>query len=396
VAGRRLILLVLASAAIVVGPTFAGADTGDRGTHLHAELTAAQGKLERARAQEATLSAQLGSLDARIRRLESKVGDVAAHLSVLQADVALRRRRLAALAALYGVETSSIDALQEAHAVAIRRLEDVLVRLYESPPQGVVELALQATSFHELLDELADARFVAAEYQRIADHVVEAARIVQRERVRTAALRLRLRHDSAAVMARLEQVAIIHAELLTSTSRLRHARNDTSTALLAARLEEQAALRESSAIRAASARLESSLRAAQTHGDTGTATPSQAGFIWPVQGPITSPFGPRWGSFHPGIDIAVPEGTPIRAAAAGTVVYCGWESGYGNLVVIDHHNGLATAYGHQSSIAVSCGQDVAQGEVIGYVGCTGFCTGPHLHFEVRVNGAPVDPIGYLS
>ncbi|HEY2542729.1 MAG TPA: M23 family metallopeptidase, partial [Gaiellaceae bacterium] len=98
---------------------------------------------------------------------------------------------------------------------------------------------------------------------------------------------------------------------------------------------------------------------------------------------------------HPGIDIGIPEGTPIHAAASGTVIYCGWESGYGNLVVIDHHDGIATAYAHQSRIAVSCNQDVSQGDVIGYSGCTGFCTGPHLHFEVRVNGSPVDPLGYL-
>ena len=98
---------------------------------------------------------------------------------------------------------------------------------------------------------------------------------------------------------------------------------------------------------------------------------------------------------HTGIDIGVPSGTPIHAAAAGTVVYCGWMEGYGNLVAIDHHNGLSTAYAHQSQIASSCGQEVAQGEVIGYVGCTGHCFGPHLHFEVRVNGAPVDPMRYL-
>ena len=103
----------------------------------------------------------------------------------------------------------------------------------------------------------------------------------------------------------------------------------------------------------------------------------------------------RWGRMHQGIDIGVPYGTPIHAAAAGTVIYCGWMEGYGNLVVIDHHNTLATAYAHQSSIAVQCGQDVSQGDVIGYVGCTGHCTGPHLHFEVRVNGIPVDPLGYL-
>jgi murein DD-endopeptidase MepM/ murein hydrolase activator NlpD len=114
-----------------------------------------------------------------------------------------------------------------------------------------------------------------------------------------------------------------------------------------------------------------------------------------VQGPITSPFGWRWGRMHEGIDIGVGYGTPIHAAAAGTIIYCGWESGYGNLVVIDHGGNLATAYGHQSSIAVSCGQQVAQGDVIGYVGCTGHCFGPHLHFEVRVNGNAVDPLGYL-
>jgi len=98
---------------------------------------------------------------------------------------------------------------------------------------------------------------------------------------------------------------------------------------------------------------------------------------------------------HEGIDIAVPSGTPIHAAASGRVIYAGWMSGYGNLTVVDHGNGLATAYGHQSALAASAGQDVAQGQVTGYVGCTGHCFGPHLHFEVRVDGQPVDPLGYL-
>ena len=103
----------------------------------------------------------------------------------------------------------------------------------------------------------------------------------------------------------------------------------------------------------------------------------------------------RWGSLHPGIDIGVGMGTPIHAAASGRVISASYSGGYGNLVVIDHGNGLATAYAHQSSMAVSPGQQVSQGQVIGYVGSTGFSTGPHLHFEVRVNGSPVDPMGYL-
>ena len=99
---------------------------------------------------------------------------------------------------------------------------------------------------------------------------------------------------------------------------------------------------------------------------------------------------------HEGIDIGAATGTPIYAAAGGTVIYAGWESGYGNLTVIDHGNGLATAYGHQSQIAVSNGQTVSRGQLTGYVGSTGHSTGPHLHFEVRVNGTPVNPLSYLS
>ena len=97
---------------------------------------------------------------------------------------------------------------------------------------------------------------------------------------------------------------------------------------------------------------------------------------------------------HNGIDISAPSGTAVRAAASGRVIAAGWMGGYGNLVVIDHGGGLSTAYAHLSSIWVG-GGSVSQGQTIGAVGCTGSCTGPHLHFEVRVNGSPVDPFSYL-
>ncbi len=103
----------------------------------------------------------------------------------------------------------------------------------------------------------------------------------------------------------------------------------------------------------------------------------------------------RWGRMHEGIDIAVPTGTPVVAAAAGTVIYAGVLGGYGNLVVVDHGNGLATAYAHNSAYASSVGQVVAQGTVIAYSGNTGNSSGPHVHFEVRVGGTAVDPLGYL-
>jgi murein DD-endopeptidase MepM/ murein hydrolase activator NlpD len=120
-------------------------------------------------------------------------------------------------------------------------------------------------------------------------------------------------------------------------------------------------------------------------------------FIWPVSGPITSPFCERrsWEACHPGIDIGVGTGTPIRAAQTGQVVLAGPQGGYGNFTCIGHSKVLSTCYAHQSQILVSVGQVVRQGEVIGLVGCTGLCFGAHLHFEVRVNGQVRNPLDYL-
>ena len=120
--------------------------------------------------------------------------------------------------------------------------------------------------------------------------------------------------------------------------------------------------------------------------------------IWPATGDVSSPYGLRWGGtdFHPGIDIANDAGTPIIATADGIVTAAGWNSGgYGNMVDIDHGNGLMTRYGHAQRVVVTTGQQVKRGQVIAYMGSTGFSTGPHVHYEVRVNGKPVNPSSYL-
>ena len=123
--------------------------------------------------------------------------------------------------------------------------------------------------------------------------------------------------------------------------------------------------------------------------------------IWPISGPITSPFGwrthPIFGSqrFHSGLDIGGDYGMPIHAAKAGVVSHAGWIGGYGNTVMIDHGGGIVTLYGHNQSLNVSVGQQVSQGQVIAFCGSTGNSTGPHCHFEVRLNGEPVSPYDYL-
>lgn len=138
-------------------------------------------------------------------------------------------------------------------------------------------------------------------------------------------------------------------------------------------------------------------RPAPTTAPPTTARPAPGARLgWPLSGPLTSPFGTRWGRLHAGIDIGVPIGTPIHASASGTVFFCGVMGGYGNVVLIDHGNGLVTLYGHQNNLACSNGQRVGSGQVIGYSGNTGHSTGPHLHFEVRRNGTAVDPMQYLG
>jgi murein DD-endopeptidase MepM/ murein hydrolase activator NlpD len=174
--------------------------------------------------------------------------------------------------------------------------------------------------------------------------------------------------------------------------------------LVAARNQRAGALRQ---IRSARHTLEgqlSDLQAKQVQAISGGvpgAGPIRKGsgnFIWPVNGPVVSGFGMRWGRLHAGVDIAVGGGTPIRAAAAGTVAFTQPEAssgGYGNYTCINHGGGISTCYAHQSRFLTSAGAHVSQGQVIGLVGCTGHCFGDHLHFEVRINGSPTDPLPYL-
>ncbi|MFP5298197.1 MAG: murein hydrolase activator EnvC family protein [Actinomycetota bacterium] len=122
---------------------------------------------------------------------------------------------------------------------------------------------------------------------------------------------------------------------------------------------------------------------------------SGKGFIWPLNGPVTSYYGPRWGRMHTGIDIDGYTGQPIVSAKEGVVVLARYYSGYGNAVIVDHGGGYATLYAHMTEIGVSEGESIDQGEMVGTVGATGNVTGDHLHFEVRVNGEPVDPMPYL-
>jgi murein DD-endopeptidase MepM/ murein hydrolase activator NlpD len=394
----RRLLPLLALALLMAGPAAAD-NIGRKKQSVDTRLAQVQQKLAHARQQEAALSHQVASLTTSIQRIELRVGGVSQRLTALQTDIALHRRRLAKLDVLFRLQSQRYRVLLHQYRLAVRRLDQRLVRIYEEPTPTTVDVLLAAKSFHDVLDDLSYLGTIVAQDKHIAGQVRSAKLQAAAARRHTRSVRRTVRAETQVIRGRAQQVAILRAQLLSSQAQLAGVRGARRQALTAPRRDISQEVSESQALQAASDRLAAQLRAAQSSfsgsGATG-AHPGAPPFIWPVNGPITSPFGMRWGTLHPGIDIGVPTGTPVHAAAAGKVVWCGWMSGYGNFVVIDHGGGFATAYGHNSRVAVSCGQEVAQGEVIAYSGCTGFCTGPHVHFEIRVDGTPVDPLAYLG
>jgi murein DD-endopeptidase MepM/ murein hydrolase activator NlpD len=337
------------------------------------------------------LTQQIGSLTANIRTLEARVGDVSQKLSLLERDLALHQRRLDKLNQLYAFETERLKFLRREYAKAQHELNLRMIDLYETHDPTVVEVIIESDSFQDALDRIHYLDAIAQQDKHIAARVRDARDQVNASRERTKVVRARVHSETQIVAVRTQQQREVRDQLLASRHKLSSKRSQSKTQLASTRAQEREWLAEANALAAEDARIRGQLAAAQST-DT---TPSSSGLIWPVNGPVVSPFGYRWGRLHAGIDIAVPYGTPIHAAAAGTVVLAGWVGGYGNYTCIDHGGGMATCYAHQSSFAVSQGASVAQGQVIGYVGCTGHCFGPHLHFEVRINGAPVDPLGYL-
>jgi murein DD-endopeptidase MepM/ murein hydrolase activator NlpD len=364
---------------------------GPAGADQHVDVL--ESRIAAARAQAAELAGEIDSLTSQIRDLEAQEGDVALRLAALDSDLALHKRRLDKINALFNLQTEQLRFLKRQHATAVSRLNSRVVQLYEEGDHSALEVVLGARSLSDALDQIDYMDAVAKQDRQIVVQVGEARVEMRSARARTAKMRERVAAATRVIAFRRQQAAALRKRLRAGKHSLAAARDQRQHALADTRESEREWVAEANALRQASAEVASAIHSAPS--SSTSSSPSSSGLIWPVAGPITSPYGMRWGSLHPGIDIGAGTGTPIKAAAGGRVIVAGYSGGYGNLTVIDHGNGIATAYAHQSSLAASAGQQVGQGQVIGYVGSTGFSTGPHLHFEVRANGSPVDPLGYL-
>jgi len=345
---------------------------------LQQQLEDTEQKLERVKEKEGVLTTEISAFTERITTLEGQVAELRNKEALVAAQLAAKQ------AELEGAQ-AQLEVLRDRLKRAIAILEQRLVAIYKTGEPDLLTVVLDAEGYGDLVER--------TEYmQRLEE---QDSSIVERVR----GLRDQMRRTVETVKAARDEIALRKQELEQTRAEL-----ETRTAeLAAARSEEREAL---SGLRAHKDELEGDLseisdkiaeQLAELGGPTLPAGPIQggsAGFIWPVNGPVTSGFGFRWGRMHEGIDIGVPSGTPIRAAKSGSIVLAAPTSGYGNYTCISHGGGLSTCYAHQSSFARTSGS-ISQGEILGYVGCTGHCFGDHLHFEVRINGQAVDPLGYL-
>ena len=390
-----LALVGLVLSLVVVAPAAAD-DPSDEKASVDARIASLQADITASKAREGVLTSQLSAVVAELEGAQSAVDEAEAAVGTLEAELSSARTRLDVLTERLDAQTRKLERLRSEYEKAVAILEARVRAAYIDEPPDMLAFLVSASSFDEVIDNVELLTRIGRQDKRIAQQV-------ERARDRTAAERratiVTKREQAAAVAViadRTDEARAARDRLAGERDRLAAMENLKQIALAESRETREGYLDEVDGLLAQSAALAEQIRGAQQGaGTTGNGQPSAAGLIWPCDGVVVSGFGMRWGRMHEGIDIGCAYGTPNRAAASGTVIYAGWLGGYGNLVVVDHGNGLSTAYAHASSILVSVGQSVSQGQTVSLVGSTGHSTGPHLHFEVRVNGVAVDPLPYL-
>ena len=385
-------LLAASAALIVLLLACAPASAED----LSSKLEDKEAKLSDVREREGVLTTTISHYRDRIERLTDEVAVLRGQEAAVKQRLDAKQAELDAAVAELDVAKKHLEVVRGRLQRALVALRERLVAIYENGTPDMLSVIVGADGYDELIAQSEYLERIHGMDEAVVERVRQLRDQVQGtvSRLRSAKLRIESARDAIAS----ERQALVDARSAVQQrqSKLVEARRDREAVLSKINDHEQK-------IEGSVAEIQAEI-AAQLGASSSSPLPAgpirygSGQLIWPVDGPVVSGFGMRWGRMHEGIDIAVPAGTPIRAADAGTVVLMQSEAesgGYGNFTCLDHGGGLQTCYAHQSSFAVSAGQSVSQGDVIGYSGCTGHCFGDHLHFEVRVGGVPTDPLGYL-
>jgi murein DD-endopeptidase MepM/ murein hydrolase activator NlpD len=360
---------------------------------LQSKLDRKQNQLDEVRQHKGVLTTKISGYSQRIDRLEGEVAALRNREAAVQEQLDRKQAQLDRAVAELKKEKAHLLVLRAHLKRALVGLRERLVSIYESGEPDVLTVLLNSHGWSDLITRGEYLSRLQNQDQLLVDRVRDLRNQTRAVVDHLRAVRDRIEAARDAIAARKRELQRTRSSVESHQSRLVRARGKREDALGRITDREQELDGDVSDLQAKiAAQLAgpSVLRAGPIQGGS-------SGLIWPVNGPVVSGFGWRFGhsEFHEGVDIAVPTGTPIRAAASGTVAIAAPTGGYGNYTCIDHGGGLSTCYGHQEAFAVSGGQGVSQGQVIGYSDCTGHCFGPHVHFEVRVNGQAVDPMGYL-
>jgi murein DD-endopeptidase MepM/ murein hydrolase activator NlpD len=392
---RRLgLLLVVAALPLAlwgVLPMFSGAESPST---IQRKIDDKRHQIEQRRGRERVLTSDISAATHKITSLQGDISQLQTKQVRLQSDLDAKRAELAQIQADLRRERLKLARLRDRLARARVLLAQRLVQSYKNDEPDLVTVVLEANGFRELLERAEFLKQVSHQdavlIKRVTDAKVEATATAEH----LDQLEQRAQAVAKQIENQVNQVVQVKDNLIDRRNQFASARADKASLLASTRASRQSLEEDVAALQkeqsAILARLQSSAPSAPVQSSGGP-------MVWPVSGPITSGFCERrsYEACHPGIDIAVPTGTPIHAAASGRVAIAGWVGGYGNYTCIQHSASLSSCYGHQSSIQVSVSQSVSQGQVIGLSGSTGNSTGPHLHFEVRINGSVVNPMNYL-
>jgi len=375
----------------------------DKLSKLEQRIDRTRDKIGRKRGSERVLSSEITGYTRRIDRLQGTISTLSARQQRIQADLDAKLAELERLRSVLRRERARLVRLRLRLIETRLVLSDRLVHVYKTQKPDVISVILNSDGFADLIERSEFIKRISDQDRKIVASVARAKADAVRSERRLEQLERRQRRVTTIVQQRRDEVSAIRTQLVGTRvgySRTKASKASALKGIRSQRVELESDLDE---LEAASRRITGQLQAAQRRNNTAASTAAQVKrgsgrLIFPVSGPVTSPFGPRWGRLHAGIDIPAPEGTPIRAADGGKVVLLqgiGASGGYGNYTCIQHTATMSTCYAHQSRLGTNLGAAVDQGQVVGYVGNTGNSFGAHLHFEVRVNGAPVDPMGYL-
>lgn len=366
---------------------------------VQSKLQETQRQLNAAKKQEATLLEQISQLDQNafalekeIKQLENQLAQVTTDRKNTESELVLLEQQLTQK--IQELETTKVK-LTEKTQVLNTRLENI----YKNGQVNYLEVILGSSSFDDFISRLSFMKLVLDQDQRILNQIKELKSALETQKAQVEAEKAQVEAKRAELVAQEAQISSLTQAKQAKKDQLEAESNAKQQLLVQVRKNKVLYEQAERELQGTSNRILSIIRALES-GSSGSAPTGK--FLWPTSGSISSGFGMRWhpilGGYrmHNGIDISAPYGQNIVAAETGTVIYRDWLGGYGLTLIIDHGGGVSTLYAHTSQVLVSVGQRVSRGSVVARVGSTGYSTGPHLHFEVRVNGVPQNPLNWLQ